>query len=113
MKIIIIEDDEDLLVTLTDLLESEGHDVIGCMKAKGVVDKIAKEHPDYALVDIKLPDGLGHELADSIRKAPNTNGVKIYLMSASEELVRLTRESGADGYIRKPFTFKEVLDVIS
>lgn len=113
MKIIIVEDDEDLLLTLTDILESEGHSVIGCKKARGVVDKIVEEHPDYALLDIKLPDGKGNELADAIKRSPRTNGVRIFLMSASEELVRLTKESGADGYIKKPFGFQEVLDLIN
>ena len=113
MKIIIVEDDEDLLLTLTEILESEGHSVIGCKRAKGVVDKVAEEHPDYALLDVKLPDGKGDELASAIKNSPKTNGVRIFLMSASEELKKLTQESGAHGYIKKPFGFQEVLDLIN
>lgn len=113
MKIIIVEDDEDLLLTLTDVLESEGHEVIGCKKARGVVDKVAEEHPDYALLDIKLPDGKGDEVARAIRRSNRTNGVRIFLMSASEELYRITKEAGADGYIKKPFGFEEILRLVN
>ncbi len=113
MKILIVEDDEDLLLTLTDLLESEGHSVLGFKRTKGVVNEIIKEHPDYALLDIKLPDGRGDKLAGDIKNTRNTNGVKIYLMSASEELTRIADESGADGYLKKPFGFQEVLNLLN
>ena len=112
MKIIIVEDDEDLLLTLTDLLVSEGHSVFGFKKIKGVINSVITQHPDYALVDIQLPDGKGNELAEDIKKSSNTKGVKIYLMSASEELRKISQVSGADGYLKKPFGFQEVLDLV-
>ena len=108
-KVLIVEDDVDLLATLTDLLESEGLHVIPLRRAKNVESIVQTMHPAIALVDVQLPDGRGDNVA---KKVKQINGTKVYLMSASEELHRITKESGADGYIRKPFGFEEVLKLV-
>lgn len=108
--VLIVEDDVDLLSTLTDLLEGEGVNVVGIDRCKEVEKFVQKTHPDVALLDIKLPDGRGDVLAEKIKQI---NGTKVYLMSASEELHKMTKDAGADGYLKKPFGFQEVLDLIS
>lgn len=113
MKILIVEDDKDLLLTLTDLFESEGHTVFGFEKAKGVLEKVFQHKPDCAFLDIKLPDGRGDKLAKEIKKSLSQHEMRIYLMSAGEELALATEESGADGYLKKPFAFKEILDIVN
>ena len=112
-KIIIVEDDDDLLDTLRDMLESEGHTIKGFSDIDGVIPAIQKWHPDVAFVDIRLPGGRGDDLVSAIKSSPNTNGVKIYLMSASDVLSKLADDSHADGYLTKPFGFQEVIDLVN
>lgn len=107
-KVLIIDDEEDILKIIRIVLEKEGIDqVITAVTAAEGFDKFQQSRPDLVLLDIMLPDGEGYEVCKQIRTISN---VPILFISAkSEELDKLLGFAlGGDDYITKPFSPKEV-----
>ncbi|HHX61453.1 MAG TPA: response regulator transcription factor [Epulopiscium sp.] len=107
-KILIIDDEEDILKLLSTVLKREGLDNI--YTAEDAVSGYAlfeRVDPDIILLDIMLPDGDGYEICKKIRL---TSDVPILFMSAkTEEIDRVLGFAlGGDDYITKPFSPKEV-----
>ena len=106
--IFIIEDNESIREALASYLRLQDHDVIEFDKIQGVLPALAKDKADLLVLDIMLPDGNGFELAKKIRKQ---NQVPILFLTArNSEMDRITGfEVGADDYVVKPFSPKEVV----
>lgn len=109
VKIVIVEDEEDLLELVEYNLQKEGYDVVGFLNTKNVEQMLLEESIDLLLMDRNLPGVEGSEFVQSLRKEGCTTPV-IYLSAKSldteieEGFVR-----GADDYITKPFNMKELL----
>lgn len=108
-KIVIVEDEEDLLELVEYNLQKEGYDVVGFLNTKNVEQMLLEENIDLLLMDRNLPGVEGSEFVQSLRKDGCTTPV-IYVSAKSldseieEGFVR-----GADDYITKPFNMKELL----
>lgn len=114
MKILVIEDQEDIRDTLRDMLELHGHEVL--LASDGVEGvAMASLVPDFILCDIAMPRLDGFGVLQAVRKVPATAEVPFVFLTAKAERTDL-REGmslGADDYITKPFTEREVLDTIA
>ncbi|ABR47867.1 two component transcriptional regulator, winged helix family [Alkaliphilus metalliredigens QYMF] len=107
-KILIIDDEEDILKLLSTVLKREGlDDIYTAGDANSGYALFEKEDPDIILLDIMLPDGDGYEICKRIRAISN---VPILFISAkTEEIDRVLGFAlGGDDYITKPFSPKEV-----
>ncbi|MDK9693654.1 MAG: response regulator transcription factor [Sulfurimonas sp.] len=108
-KIVIVEDEEDLLELVEYNLQKEGYDVVGFLNTKNVEQMLLEESVDLLLMDRNLPGVEGSEFVQMLRKDGCTTPV-IYMSAKSldseieEGFVR-----GADDYITKPFNMKELL----
>ena len=108
-KVLVIEDDASLLVGLTAALESEGYQVHGTPSGPEGLRLALEGHPDLILLDLMLPDMSGFEICKRIRDQRLRSSV-IMLTSRSEENDRvLGLELGADDYVTKPFSLRELL----
>lgn len=109
-RILVIEDDLNILTMLTDMLGSTGYEVIGLRHPELVLDAVDHERPDLILVDIMLPGKSGVEVADQLW----TNGfgtTPIIAMSASSSMMDLARHTPFFTHvIRKPFEMDTLLD---
>lgn len=109
-KILIVEDNQDLLKVLQMLLTGS-YETVGAMKGQQAMDIADAELPDLILLDIVLPDMDGLETARLIRQHPKTQSTPILAMTAS--VSRIDEEdcilSGCDDYIAKPFTYEQLL----
>lgn len=107
-RILIVEDEEKVSKLLCDYLEQEGY--ITSVQDHGdlVIDAVKKELPDLILLDVILPGKDGMTLCKEIRQFSN---VPIIMLTARvEEIDRLLGlELGADDYVCKPFSFREVV----
>ncbi|MBP7744998.1 MAG: response regulator transcription factor [Phycisphaerae bacterium] len=108
-RIVIIEDEPDLAMGLRDNLEFEGHTVAhGADGQTGL--RLVTEHPtDLVLLDIMLPDLDGFEICRRLRAAGYT--MPIVILSARGQEIDKVRglELGADDYVTKPFSLRELL----
>jgi len=108
-KILIIEDEEDLVKGLKLNLAGEGYDVTWAYDGQEGIRKAMEERPDLIILDIMLPKMDGLEVCREIRQK-NVNIPIIMLTAKGEEVDKVVGlEIGADDYITKPFSIRELL----
>jgi len=110
-KILIIEDEKDIRELLQLYLKREGYDVHIAKDGETGLRKASQERFDLVLLDLMLPQLDGLEICRSLRSRPQTAGLPIIMITAkAEESDRIVGlEMGADDYITKPFSPREVL----
>lgn len=111
-KILIIEDDLDLLSTLALLLEGEGNEVWKFKKGKPAIEKMKKLMPDVLVIDLMLPDVGGDSVARYVRQDESLKNKRIIMISADVKVANIAKESGADEYLVKPFTIDRLLSLL-
>ena len=112
MRIVVIDDDEDLLSLVDAILIDEGHEVMPYMD-KNSIKGIIINRPDLVLLDHKLPDGLGSDFCREIKNNELTKHVAVVLISGWPELEQLARECGADACLKKPFDLNALVQVVN
>ena len=107
-KIFILEDNDSIREAVTGYLELEDHQVLQSEKIEGSFDIIVKNSPDLLILDVMLPDGSGFNLAKKLKKEKDFP--VIFLTARDQESDRITGfELGADDYVVKPFSPKELV----
>jgi two-component system phosphate regulon response regulator PhoB len=110
-RVLVIEDEADIRDVLAYNLAQAGHQVdVSATGAGGL--QIAREHfPDVILLDLMLPDLHGAEICKTLKQEPATRDIRVIIVSAKgEEIDRVVGfEIGADDYVVKPFSTREVL----
>jgi DNA-binding response OmpR family regulator len=108
-KILIIEDEKDLINGLRLNLEFEGYEVISAEDGEAGLRRALKDAPDLILLDIMLPKKDGLDVCREVRRQNLTTPI-IMLTAKGEEVDKVVGlEIGADDYITKPFSLKELL----
>jgi len=107
MKIILVDDEPEILTLVRDYLAREGFSVMTAMNGTEGMQLIEREKPDLVLLDWMLPGMSGLEMCRRLRE---TSTIPIIMLTAkSEEIDRvLGLEFGADDYIVKPFSLREL-----
>lgn len=108
-RILIIEDEPSMLMGLEDNLDFEGYEVDSAPDGPSGLKKIQTGHYDLILLDVMLPGMSGFDICRQLRK--NGNTVPIILLTAKGEEIDkvLGLELGADDYITKPFSLRELI----
>ena len=110
--IILVEDDEQIRKSLTELLTYKGYTVTAVEGVQKFYESIKKTTYDAYLLDVILPDGSGYDICENIRD--KTEAPIIFITSSDdEESVVKGLDIGGDDYITKPFYTKELLSRIS
>ena len=106
--ILVVDDERTLRETLAESLETEGFAVVQAADGREAVNAFRRSHPDLILLDLMLPELSGTEVCRIIR---SESGVPILMLTAkSAELDKVVGlELGADDYVTKPFSFRELL----
>jgi two-component system phosphate regulon response regulator PhoB len=110
-RILVIEDEKDLQKVLEFNLQQAGHEVLTAGQGKDGLKLARERDPDLVLLDLMLPDMAGTEICKALKKDPETTGIAILILTAKgEELDRVVGfELGADDYVVKPFSVRELL----
>ncbi len=112
-KLVIVDDHEALREGLAALLGLEGVDVVGVAgNIAAAMDLVEHAEPDVALVDVRLPDGSGIDLARTLLKRWPALGVVLYTGDSDVELMREGLDSGARGYALKSGSTDELVGAI-
>ncbi len=109
--ILVIEDDEDLRTLLVHVLRRGGFSVLAAGDGATGLRLAQEQQPDVALLDVRLPDMTGREVCRRLRASPRTEALYIILLSGlADESHRVAGfESGADDYLTKPVSMRELV----
>lgn len=110
-KVLVIDDEQDIVDVLVYNLESAGHEVESAITGKEGLALINRKRPDLVILDLMLPDIPGTEVCRSLRATPAGKCLPVLMLSArGEEIDRVVGfEIGADDYVTKPFSVRELL----
>ena len=109
LDVLIVEDEENLGITVSEYLKGLGHGCFWAKNAKTARELFNSQRPTVILMDIGLPDGSGLELAREFRKI-RKDFVLLFLSALNDPETKVEGlEIGADDYITKPFALKELI----
>lgn len=110
-SVLIVDDEEHIRELIKFNLEKEGYDVICANNGKEALEITANKYPSLILLDLMLPEMDGYEVCSRIRDNQDTCNIPIIMITAKcEELDKVKGlDIGADDYITKPFSVKELL----
>jgi two-component system response regulator VicR len=111
-RILIIDDDADLSMIISDMLESKGFEVKSALSSEQGFDMLSQSSFDLILLDINLPDSSGFEVCRQLREVSNVP--VIFASARTSETDRITGfDIGGDDYLPKPYSMKELLSRIN
>ncbi len=113
-KVLIVDDEENILISLSYLLKKEGYAVKTAANGKEAIERFRQFKPEVVLLDVMMPEKDGFSTAREIRQMDETSDAHIIFLTAKgtsqDKLKGYT--SGADDYVVKPFDNEALLDKI-
>jgi DNA-binding response OmpR family regulator len=110
-RILVVDDEADLVETLRFSLELEGYDVLAAYNGEEALNQARKEIPDLMLLDLMLPKLDGYKVCRLLKFDEKYKHIPILMLTAkTQEKDKLTgMETGANEYITKPFEMDELM----
>ena len=112
-KILIVDDEPDIVEVLADRLEASGFDVRAVHNAPDCYTAVAEDAPDLILLDIQMPEIDGMEALVELKK--NHSEIPVLMISAASvaEVAHKALQGGAEGFVLKPFESEELMGKIN
>ncbi len=112
--ILVVEDHHDQLTFMTHVLTRAGHRVVPGYGAEDAVRKTKTQQIDIVLTDLSMPKISGVTVIEAIKSDPDTKHIPVVVVTAHlwDDLGESARQAGADGYLCKPFTGKQLLEEV-
>lgn len=109
-KVLIVDDEPNIVISLEFLMEREGYQVLVARDGSQALDTIRRERPHLVLLDVMMPGKNGFEVCQAVRADDALAAVKIVLLTAKGRDTDIAKGQalGADAYVVKPFSTKEL-----
>ena len=109
-KVLIADDEPNIVVSLEYLMKREGHAVSVARDGREALAAIRRERPDLVLLDVMMPAMSGFDVCQAVRADPALAGVRILMLTAKGRDTDLAKGTalGADAYMTKPFSTQEL-----
>jgi CheY-like chemotaxis protein len=111
-KIIIFDDDEDILSVCTYVLEEQGWEVHVFTDCNQITDKVSQIMPDVILMDNWIPDTGGIVATQTLKSTDALKHIPVVYFSANSDIQLLAKQAGAEAYIAKPFDLEDMERII-
>ncbi len=111
-KILVCDDDQDILEMIVLILETYGYDAIAESSSPNLFNTIKKEHPGLIIVDLWMPLMTGDEVVKTLRKSPETMHLPVIVISACLDGKETAASAGANHFISKPFDIINLIDKV-
>ena len=114
-RILIVEDDSNILISIEFLLKDAGHEVAIARDGREALEAAMSWRPDLIVLDIMLPLVNGFEVCRQIRASPELGNVKLLMLTARgrESEVEKGLALGADAYLTKPFATQDLVRTVA
>ncbi|HIK26682.1 MAG: response regulator transcription factor [Oscillatoriaceae bacterium SKYG93] len=110
-RLLLIDDDPNLILLVKDYLEFRGYEVITAENGREALEILEKENPDMIICDVMMPEMDGYSFVKHVRENPRTNWIPVLFLSAkgqSQDRIK-GLNTGADVYMVKPFEPEELV----
>ena len=113
-RVLIVDDEPSIVLSLQFLLSRAGYEVDVARDGESALETAALSPPDLVVLDLMLPGLDGYEVCRRLRTAPATAAAKIVLVTARAGEAERVRglEEGADAYVTKPFSTRELIAIV-
>ncbi len=111
-RILICDDDIDILSICTYILEEQGWEVHTAIHCNNIIDTISEINPQVILMDNWIPDLGGIVAIQSIKNHPEFSKIPIIYFSANNDIKALAQQAGADSFLAKPFDIEDLERII-
>jgi DNA-binding response OmpR family regulator len=113
-KILIVDDEPNIVVSLEYLMKKEGFEVAVAADGDAAMTQIAAFRPDLILLDIMMPNKSGYEVCEAVRAHPDHGNIRIVMLSAKGREFEVAKGMalGADAYVTKPFSTKDLVALV-
>ncbi len=111
-RIIIFDDDKDILSICTYILEERDWQVHTFSNCNDIVNKVSGINPDVILMDNWIPDAGGIVATQLLKKSDALKNIPVIYFSANNDIQTLAAQAGADSFLAKPFGIEDLMQVI-
>jgi two-component system alkaline phosphatase synthesis response regulator PhoP len=113
-KILIADDEPSIVAAVEFLLQRSGYEVHVARNGDEALELVEAAHPDLVLLDVMMPQKSGYEVCKRIRERADWRHIKIIMLSAKGRDAEVSKglSMGADIYVTKPFSTRELMDKI-
>ena len=113
-SILIVDDAPNIVLSLEFLMKQEGYEVFAVDNGEEALDFLSRNKPDLILLDVMMPRKDGYEVCQAIRADDTMHDVRIIMLTAKGRDVEREKglALGADDYITKPFSTREVVEKV-
>jgi CheY-like chemotaxis protein len=114
-KIMVVDDEENILKVVKGMLESAGHEVLTVQSGEECLERLKEERPDLILMDVMMPGMDGWETCRKIKENPETKEITVAMLtvkSEDEDKVKSFDDAIADWHISKPIRKERLLRTV-
>jgi two-component system cell cycle response regulator DivK len=111
-KIVIFDDDEDILSICSYVLEEQGWEVYTFTNCNSVTERVAEITPSVILMDNRIPESGGIEATQKLKSTNALKDIPVVYFSADSDIQSLASHAGAEAYLAKPFDLGELENII-
>lgn len=110
-KILIVDDEPNIVISLEFLMKKEGFEVAVANDGEEALAKVSSFNPDLMLLDVMMPKKSGFEVCEALRADPQRSGLQIVMLTAKGRDTEVAKglALGADAYVTKPFSTKDLV----
>jgi two-component system cell cycle response regulator DivK len=112
-KIIIFDDDEDILSICSYVLEEQGWEVHIFTDCDNITEKVSAIHPHVILMDNWIPDSGGIVATQKLKNSDSLRSIPVVYFSANSDIQSLANRAGAEAYLAKPFDLNDLESTIN
>lgn len=111
-KVLVIDDNEGILDAITLILEDEGYIVETISNGNETIERTKIFQPDIIILDVLLSGSDGRYICRRLKNEPDTKHIPVVMISAHPNIEKSITDSGADGFLSKPFDAAQLLTII-
>jgi DNA-binding response OmpR family regulator len=115
-KVLVVDDDADILTTIRMALEEVGHTVLTAADGLAAIEVAEAERPDIVILDLMLPKRGGFQVLQKLKGRPDMKGKRpLVCMVTGNEGMRhkeFAEQGGVDDYLQKPFAIGHLMEII-
>ncbi|HEX5845462.1 MAG TPA: response regulator [Rhodoplanes sp.] len=114
-RVLVVDDEANILLSLEFLMKKAGYEVRTARDGEEALAEMRKARPDLVLLDVMMPKRNGFHVCEMIRANPEWKDVRVIMLTAKGRDVEREKglAVGADDYITKPFSTREVVERVS